>query len=202
MRYGLVIDLKRCVGCNACTIACKQKNSTPAGIYYGRVLIRETGKYPLVHQEFQPILCMHCSEAPCVEVCPTGATQKLDNGIVIVDQEKCIGCRYCMTACPYNARSFNYSRAQSFFPQKEATLYEQTRQGEHILGTVEKCDFCVDRVEAGELPACVETCPASARVFGDLDDPQSEVSQLIAQRGGRQLRPEIGTDPSVYYLDA
>ena len=200
MRYGMVIDLNRCVGCNACTLACKQAHGTPSGVYWSQVLRSEAGVYPLAHLVFTPILCNHCSDAPCVDVCPTGATQKQENGVVVVDQGKCVGCRYCMVACPYDARSFNYRKPQGYFPDKGLTMYEQARAGEHLVGTVEKCNFCIDRVQQGLLPACVQTCPAKARTFGDLDDPNSEVSQLIARRGGQQLHPELGTNPSVYYL--
>ncbi len=200
MRFGMVIDLGMCIGCNACTVACKQKNGTPPGIFWGRVLVKEVGSYPNAKQETLPVLCMHCAEAPCVDVCPTGATVKHAHGIVTVDNDKCIGCRYCMAACPFNARFFNYQKPQEYYPGKGLTPYEVVAYAKHKPGTVEKCNFCIDRVEAGEVPACVQTCPAKARVFGDLDDPNSEVSRLIASRGAYQLHPELGTDPSVYYI--
>jgi molybdopterin-containing oxidoreductase family iron-sulfur binding subunit len=202
MRYGMVIDLSRCVGCQACTVACKQKNGTPPGVFWGRVLVSETGKYPNARMQFTPILCMHCEKPACKTVCPTGATAKQANGIVTVDAEKCIGCRYCMVACPYDARGFNYSSLQPQYAGQKLTAFERAHVDEHPVGKVGKCNFCADRVQAGQSPKCVETCPAKARFFGNLDDPQSEVSQLIAKRGGHQLRAELGTSPSVYYLPA
>jgi dimethyl sulfoxide reductase iron-sulfur subunit len=200
MRYVMVIDSNRCVGCQACTIACKQKNGTPPNVFFTRVLISETGTFPDTRITYKPILCMQCENPACEKVCPTGATQKLENGVVIIDAEKCIGCRYCMAACPYNARFFNYGHAKEYFPEKGATPFEVVHQSEHTKGVVEKCNFCLDRVEVGDLPLCVQTCPGKARYFGNIDDPSSEVARLIAARGGVSLLAELGTNPSVYYL--
>lgn len=122
MRYGMVIDLRRCIGCNACSLACRQEHGTPSGILYSRVLNREVGRYPATRFEIQPMLCMHCDDPPCEKVCPTKATYVLPNGIVAVDAEKCIGCRRCMSACPYGARFYN-DGAQEYFPGQGKTAY-------------------------------------------------------------------------------
>ena len=200
VRYGMVIDLRRCIGCRACVVACKQGNATPPGVFWTRVMSYEEGVYPNAKLRFLPILCMHCKEAACVKVCPTGATTKRDDGIVIVDSKKCVGCRYCIIACPYSVRFFVPKKPKGYYPGKGYTPYEEVRYREHEWGVVQKCNFCLSRVEKGEEPLCVQTCPASARYFGNLDDPNSVVSQLIVKRRGYQLRAELGTDPSVYYL--
>jgi molybdopterin-containing oxidoreductase family iron-sulfur binding subunit len=200
MRYGLVIDTERCIGCNACTMACKAENGTPAGIWWSKVLVREVGKFPHTSLAYTPVLCMHCENAPCVEVCPTGASHKRADGIVVVDYDKCMGCRYCETACPYDARVF-MEAVRSYY-DKGLTPYEQVLFPKHQAGVVEKCNFCADRVAQGKEPACVATCPAYARIFGDLDNPSSEASQLIARRHAEQLLPELGTNPAVYYIKA
>ncbi|WP_324716123.1 4Fe-4S dicluster domain-containing protein [Carboxydochorda subterranea] len=201
MRYGMVIDLARCIGCQSCTAFCKVKNGTPPGVFLSKVLVHEVGRYPNTQVVYQPMLCMHCEQAPCVQVCPTGASYKRPDGIVAVDADRCMGCRYCVAACPYGARSFVES-LQPYYPGFEPTPYEKVAHANHQAGVVEKCNFCMDRIERGEEPACVQTCPAKARTFGDLDDPNSEVSKLIARRHGYQLLAELGTNPSVYYLPA
>jgi molybdopterin-containing oxidoreductase family iron-sulfur binding subunit len=200
MRYAMVLDQNRCIGCNSCTLACKQHNGLASGVFWSQVLKKLEGTFPNVSLHFEPILCNHCATAPCVDVCPTGATYKLENGIVTVDPDVCIGCRFCMVACPYNARTFNYGEPQGYHPEQGITAFEEARFSEHKVGTVEKCDFCVGRIAEGKEPACVQACPTKARIFGDLDDPESEVSQLVASRGAHQLHPELGTDPSVYYI--
>jgi Fe-S-cluster-containing dehydrogenase component len=200
-RYGMAIDLSRCVGCHACAMACKAEHGTPSGVWWGKVLTRETGKYPNARIIYWPVLCMHCENAPCEQVCPTGATYRRADGIVAVDYDKCMGCGYCRIACPYDARSF-VEKIEPCFPEFGLTPYEDLMYQKHQEGVVEKCNFCLDRLAQGEEPACVTTCPALARYFGDLDDPNSEVSKLIARRDGFQLLPELGTNPAVYYLSA
>jgi molybdopterin-containing oxidoreductase family iron-sulfur binding subunit len=201
MKYGMVINLKRCVGCNACTIACKQQKGTPPGVFYSYVHISETGKYPKARQVALPLLCNHCDDPACANVCPVGATQKQPNGIVTVDPGKCIGCRYCMAACPFDIRQFVPSNGKGYYPDKGLTPYEQAMAAQHQAGTVEKCNFCQERLDQGMPPACVQTCPAHARFFGDLDDPNSEVSQLIVANNAQPLKPEAGTQPNVYYIN-
>jgi len=212
----MVIDLARCTGCYGCVAACKAENGTPPGVYFRRVLSREEGRYPSVRRVMVPVSCNHCANAPCVPVCPTGASHQTDEGLVLVDESKCIGCRYCMMACPYQNRSFLKQR-RAYFPEAGLTPPEEAGGEAGIdwsekVATVVKCTFCVHRLERAKAtglapgvdrdatPACVVTCPAKAMTFGDLDDPESEVRRLIATRGGAQLQPEAGTMPSIYYL--
>ena len=199
-RYGMVIDLKRCVGCHACSISCKVAHGTSFGIFWNRVYEIEEGKYPSVRRYSLPRLCMHCENAPCVEVCPTGASSRRADGIVLVDQEKCVGCKYCMVACPYGARYLN-EKAEGYF-SRELTPYEEQAYKQHRVGVVQKCNFCAERLEIGKQPACVATCIGKARYFGDLDNPDSQVARLIRDKHGFQLQKELGTNPSVYYLPA
>ncbi|MBI4232875.1 MAG: 4Fe-4S dicluster domain-containing protein [Chloroflexi bacterium] len=199
-RLGMVIDLAACNGCNTCTLTCKVKNGTPPGIFWRRVLEQEVGSFPSVRRIFLPLSCMHCANPPCETVCPTGATHQRPDGIVTVDYDICIGCQACMVACPYGVR---------FLREDHRTYYKTTRDSPMpwpLLGTpiphgvVSKCDFCLDRVTDGQKPACVQNCPTGALSFGDLEDPRSEVAQLIATRKGRQLLPEKGTNPSIFYV--
>lgn len=177
-RYGMVIDLRRCIGCHACTITCKMENSVPDGCFRSWVMEADKGVYPNVTRVKLPKLCNHCQQAPCVSVCPVKATYRdHESGVVKVDANKCIGCRYCIAACPYSARYLN-----------------------HKKGVTDKCDLCLDRVRAGLMPSCVSTCVSHARYFGDLNDPDSEVSRLIRENGAQTLQPEQNTKPSVYYI--
>lgn len=197
-RYGMVIDLKKCMGCMTCTVACKAENYTHPGIFWNMVKDLEFGKYPKVSRIFLPILCMHCKNPSCVKVCPTGASYQRDDGIVLVDYDKCAGCKACIEACPYGARYFNKGTAGYF--KEGLTPSETIGYSSHKKGVVEKCTFCVHMTESGRKPACVAACTGKARYFGDLDDQNSEVSKLITSRHGYQLQKELGNDPSVFFL--
>jgi len=202
----MVIDLKRCFGCYSCQLACKAQHFTPPGVFWARCLKGEGGTYPTVTRQALPVLCMQCREPECLKVCPTDATQQRKDGLVFIDRDKCIGCKYCMMACPYGARH-SAGIWRSYFPEeKPLTDFEKYARDQWVSkygeGTSTKCDFCKERVEEGLQPACVDACPAKARIFGDLDDPSSEVAMLIRTERGFQLNPEFGTDPSVYYLPA
>lgn len=199
MRYGMVIDLKRCIGCYGCQLSCKAENGTPPGVFFARVLKHEEGQYPTARLLFLPVLCNHCEDPPCVEACPTNASFVWpEDGIVDIDHDLCVGCRSCMMACPYTNRY--YHGGESHYFEQGPNAYEEARTLRHQTEVVMKCNFCRDRVKGGQLPACVANCPTIARYFGDLDDPNSEVSRLIKERGGFTLHPEVGTGPNVYYL--
>lgn len=213
MRYGMVIDLNKCVGCYSCVIKCKQEHFLPPGMNWGNILISETGVYPSVTKHVYPVLCNHCAEPACVKACPTNATHQREDGIVIIDEDKCVGCRYCLIVCPYQVRTYN-SNQKEYFPGQGLTEFEKLGEKlyPHQTGVVLKCNFCRERIDEGiarglkpgedreATPACVNTCPAKSRVFGDLDDPESEISKLISEKKATQLRPEFGTNPSVYYI--
>jgi Fe-S-cluster-containing dehydrogenase component len=200
-RWGMVIDLARCIGCNSCIVACKTENGTPGDMYYTRVYTEEAGEYPDVKTTYVPHICNHCGDPPCVPVCPTGASYQRDDGIVLVNYDACIGCRFCMMACPYDARYYmRPGMLEDGYYGGERTEYEDNKWSWFQSGTVAKCTFCVHRVDEGLDPACVTACVTDARVFGDLDDPDSKVSTLIRERNGEQPMPELGTDSSVFYL--
>ncbi len=223
-RWGMVIDLDKCIGCQACSVACRMENNTPiagpdqanAGraILWNEVIPSVEGEYPNVKMHLTPRPCMHCTNPACIKVCPTQATFKNEEGIILVDYERCIGCRFCTVACPYTARYFNWFEPQ-WPAELRAHLNPDPRVAPRPRGVVEKCTFCVQRLyrarqqalddgrvfQASDYtPACVETCTGRARYFGDLDDPNSLVSQLSKGPRAFRLLEELGTEPKVYYL--
>ena len=208
-RYIMVIDLRRCVGCQTCTAACKHANATPPGIQWRHVLDVESGEYPDVHRTFVPVGCMHCSDPPCMTVCPSTATYQREDGLVGIDYDICIGCGYCAVSCPYQARSI-VRRAE--FAYGQANEAERARFDRRRVSVAMKCTFCIDRIDEAKArglipgvdpevtPACVNACIASALYFGDRDDPQSNVSRLISENAHFRMHEELGTNPGVYYL--
>lgn len=179
VRMGFVIITSRCIDCDACMVACRAENSVPLGCTRNWVASSGIkGNFPDVKLAFEPGNCMHCANPSCVAVCPTGASQKRPDGIVMVDNSKCIGCKYCIEACPYEARFANPD-----------------------TGKADKCTFCYHRIEQGKLPACVQTCLGKARISGDLNDPNSAVSKLISRYPTRQSVIEAGTGPNIFYID-
>lgn len=218
-RWGMVIDLDKCAACQACTVSCRAENNVP---FAGREQT-ESGRATFWNQvlrvqksngdaEYIPRPCMHCDSPPCVDVCPVGATFKTEEGVVLIEYDECIGCRYCISACPYGARSFNWLK-----PDLPDALKQQLNPDVQVrpVGVTEKCTFCYQRIQAvtrrakaegravqdGEIqPACVQTCPGGARFFGDLDDSNSEVYKLSHGPRALRLMEELGTKPKVYYL--
>lgn len=176
-RFGMLIDLSTCIGCNACTVACKQENEVPLTKFNVWVDSWDAGTEGDVRRANVPKQCNHCESAPCVKVCPTGASYRTEEGTVMVDPERCIGCKYCMAACPYQVRWVN----------------EET-------GEVGKCTFCHHRTVEGLLPACVSTCVTQARIFGDLNDPESDISRRLAAEEHEVFMPELGLEPSLFYV--
>ena len=185
-RLAMVIDLRRCIGCHSCSIACKQENEVPLKFYRSWVKQMEKGTYPLVSTFSLPRLCNQCEKPVCVTVCPVKATFKREDGITLIDSRVCIGCKACIAACPYDARFVNPEKGTKYFGR----------------GTADKCTFCAHRVDGGAKPACVLACPTKARHFGDLEDPNSEVSRIIAKNPVQTIKPHLGTEPHVFYIDA
>jgi len=208
-RWGMTVDVNRCVGCQTCTVACKHANDTVPGVQWRRVLDVETGVFPNVERLFMVVGCQHCAEPPCVPVCPSGATKQRGDGLVTMDYDLCIGCASCAVACPYQARTIVHDKKFYF---GEETLQEKTVAHDDRLGVAQKCTFCITRVDDGlenglkpgvdqsATPACAAACIASAITFGDFNDPESIVSQQVASRPSFQMHAELGTDPQIKYL--
>jgi Fe-S-cluster-containing dehydrogenase component len=178
-RLGFVIDQRKCIGCHACTVACKAENGVPLGEFRTWVKYVDKGTFPDSRRHFLVERCNHCDNAPCITICPTKALFRRDDGIVDFDADRCIGCKSCMQACPY-----------------DAIYIDPTTH------TAAKCNFCAHRVDVGLQPACVIVCPEQAIITGDLDDPTSHISQLIARNSVQVRRPDQGTKPKLFYLGA
>ncbi|KGK91821.1 (4Fe-4S)-binding protein [Desulfosporosinus sp. HMP52] len=209
-QWAMVIDQRKCVGCSSCTVGCKAENKLPPGVIYRPVIEEEYGTFPNVARRFLPRPCMHCTNSPCTKVCPVGATYKREDGIVSIDYDKCIGCRYCISACPYGARTFDwgdyYTEGTPELQKYElepAFEYGEKRartKNESPINNTRKCHFCLHRLNAGMLPMCVTTCIGRATYFGDKSNPESLVSELIGSSRVLRLKEELGTEPNVYYL--
>jgi len=226
-RLALVIDLQRCTGCGGCGISCKSENNVQTGVTFAKKITKTVGTFPNVRFEFIPTLCNHCENAPCVRACPTGAMHKGFGNITRHTPEKCVGCKTCMAMCPYDVISRNTKETHRFWRRGKATIkgctsapaevtkkvkgnliphYNPDKEdsapgaGLRYKGIVEKCTFCDHLVKRGKLPFCVESCPANARIFGDLNDPTSEVSKLLAKYRPWRLKEHVGTEPKVFYI--
>ena len=177
-RWTMVIDLRRCIGCHSCTIACQVGNKLPIGMFWNLVTtVGPNGSILTLGYYHIPRPCFHCDDPPCVGCCPTGASSQRADGVVLVDKDKCIGCKACIMACPYGARTLNRE-----------------------LGVVQKCTFCEHFIGQNKEPYCVSTCHQRARIFGDLGDPASEVYRLVHEENAVQMMPELGTNPQCYYI--
>ena len=204
MRIGLAIDLRSCMGCHTCTVACKQANNLPNGITWNNVLTdggesKDTarGTYPnALHMVHYAVNCQHCEKPACVEVCPTGASIKREDGLVVIDHEACIGCGSCIVACPYDVRTLIEKE-----PEYSVGFATGDWDAEkHVVNTVTKRTGCAHRVDRGEQPACMELCPGRARYWGDLDDPNSDVSKFLEGKETEQLLADKGTEPNVFFV--
>lgn len=205
--WAMVIDLDKCIGCERCAYACQATNDTATG-HLWNIVLRDEANFE--RPVFIPRPCMHCEHAPCVEVCPVGATYHREDGLVAMDYDKCIGCRYCMVACPYGSRVFNWENRSDENPQ--VPTWGEPEVPRRPRGVVEKCTFCAHRLDAAKergltpgvdpaaTPACCNVCPTEARIFGDLKDPESPVSRALKDRQSVVLRSELGTKPRVFYL--
>jgi Fe-S-cluster-containing dehydrogenase component len=174
----MLIDLRTCIGCHACSVACKSEFDVPLGVFRDTVKYVETGTYPRAARHFIPVLCNHCADAPCLAACPTGAIVRLEDGQVVINEGDCNVNRFCMAACPYGA------------------IYVDPQEN-----VAQKCTFCEHRTTAGLEPACVEACPTRCRIFGDLDDPESAIARKVAANPVEVWKPEAETRPRVLYID-
>jgi len=222
-QWMMVIDTRKCVGCMGCTIGCVAENKLPPGVVYRPVLTKEVGSYPNLGIRFTPRPCMQCDEPPCVPVCPARATWKGPDGVVVIDYDRCIGCRYCLTACPYGARTSDFGlsyvehaaegaptgdsrplegtpAAWEVLPSHEYGKSWSRADGGSPVGNARKCHFCLHRLEVGQLPVCTTTCIGRATYFGDGNDPEALVTKLSVLPNADVLLPEKGTHPRVYYL--
>lgn len=208
-RYGMVVDLNRCVGCQTCTIACKHANDTPPGVQWRKVIDVEQGSYPDVSRIFLVTGCQHCAEPPCVPVCPTGATRQREDGLVTMNYDTCIGCASCAVACPYQARTIVHEKRGYY---GEQTVQEKKTTHDDRYGVANKCTFCIERVDSAPAlslvpgrdpevtPACAVSCITQAITFGDFADPTSKVAELAKDNRSFQMHAELGTDPQIKYL--
>lgn len=208
-KWKMIIDTRKCVGCHACTVACIAENKLPPGVVYRPVVQEEIGEYPNVQLRFVPRPCMQCDNPPCTSVCPVNATWKRPDGIVAINYDKCIGCRYCLSACPYGARTSDFGH--DYNENSEIQPYEKLPNNEYgkswnreghssPVGNARKCQFCLHRLEVGQLPMCVTTCVGRANYFGDINDPQSLIAEKAKAANQIKLLEHKGTDPQVTYL--
>lgn len=204
MRLAIAINKERCIGCNTCALGCKMQNNLPNNMLWIRVLTRNVdtrdgaeGTYPNLKRTYLPMACQHCDNPACQKVCPTGATYTDEKGRVQINYDICIGCRFCMAACPFNARIFNWSK-----PEREVDWHYGDKDVQaRPKGVAEKCTLCKERTDRGDIPMCVRVCPTRARTYGDLDDPESPISVLQRTQDVEHILEEKGTRPKLFYYE-
>lgn len=226
-RLAMVIDLHRCTGCGGCIISCISENNVQTGVTWAKKIAKTVGKFPNIRLDFIVTLCNHCDNPSCVRTCPTGAMHKEDGGITAHNPEICIGCKSCKAMCPYDVISINATETHRYWKDADAVIKGCTSSPKEVVekvkantipyynkdkekgyagaalrykGVPEKCTFCDHRVKDGKLPFCVESCPSNARIFGDLNDPESEVRQLLGRYRSWRLKEHAGTQPKVFYI--